>query len=89
MAAGRPVVASDTGGNPLIVTMPHTGLLFTSGDAEALTSALERLVDHPEQRLAMGEAALQDHRARFTRQHAGETLRACIRQIGEQDSLDP
>ena len=89
MAAGRPVVASDTGGNPLIVTMPHTGLLFTSGDAEALTSALERLVDHPEQRLAMGEAALQDHHARFTRQHAGETLRACIRQIGEQDSLDP
>lgn len=81
MAAGRPVLASDTGGNPLIVQAPHTGLLFANGDADALTVQLQRLIDAPDQRVAMGQAARQRHAAVFSRQRAGQRLRQQIRQI--------
>lgn len=47
MAAGVPVVAADTGGPVEIVEDGVTGLLYRTGDATALASALERLVDEP------------------------------------------
>ncbi|WP_341924185.1 glycosyltransferase [Nocardioides psychrotolerans] len=47
MAAGVPVVAADTGGPAEIVEDGVTGLLYRTGDAAALGSALERLVDEP------------------------------------------
>ena len=48
MALSRPVVASNVGGIPEMVEDGITGILVPSHDAEALTSAIVRLLtDHP------------------------------------------
>ncbi|TFG62441.1 MAG: glycosyltransferase family 1 protein [Gemmatimonadales bacterium] len=44
----RPVVASDIGGIPDIVTHEQTGLLCTPGNSESLAAGIQRLVDNPE-----------------------------------------
>lgn len=56
MAAGLPVVASDTGGLSDIVRPGETGLLVPPGDAEALAAALETLLDDAGLRARMGAA---------------------------------
>jgi glycosyltransferase involved in cell wall biosynthesis len=56
MAAGRPVVASDTGGLRDVVAHEETGLLVPPGDAEALRTAIARLLDSPQERERMGSA---------------------------------
>jgi glycosyltransferase involved in cell wall biosynthesis len=45
---GVPVVASDAGVLPEIVTPHENGLLFRSGDGDGLSAALRALVDKPE-----------------------------------------
>lgn len=44
-AAGLPVVASRVGGIPELIAANQSGLLFESGDAAALTAAMDRLLD--------------------------------------------
>ncbi len=56
-AAGRPTVATAVGGVPEIIEDGMTGLLCPSGDADALTVALERLVQDRPLRETMGAAA--------------------------------
>jgi glycosyltransferase involved in cell wall biosynthesis len=56
---GRPVVAARTGGIPQLVAEGETGLLVEPGDAPALAAALKSLLDAPERRARMGEAALR------------------------------
>ena len=56
MAAGRPVIASRTGGLPDIVVDGETGLLVPPGDQGALRWALERLLVNRELREHMGQA---------------------------------
>jgi glycosyltransferase involved in cell wall biosynthesis len=82
MAAGRAVLASNTGGNPMLVDEPITGLLFRNGDATDLAAQLHRLISEPEMMMAMGRAGAERHQALFTRQQSGERLRACIERIG-------
>lgn len=57
MAAGRPVVASRTGGIPAIVEDRKTGLLVPPGDPGALAAAIAELIEHPELARALGQAA--------------------------------
>lgn len=57
MAFGKPVVASDVGGNPELVVHGVTGLIVPSGDVDALAAALLDLVGDPARRGAMGVAA--------------------------------
>jgi glycosyltransferase involved in cell wall biosynthesis len=62
MAAGRPVVASDTGGLRDIVAHEETGLLVPPGDATALRDAVARLLGDPAERQRMGAAARERSR---------------------------
>ncbi len=48
LAFGIPVVASDVGGIPELVTHERNGLLFPPGDASALAAALLRLAREPQ-----------------------------------------
>ena len=82
MAAGRAVLASDTGGYPMLVDAPATGLLFRSGDAEDLVSQLDGLITSPQRLAAMGRSAAQRHQAHFTRACSAARLRASIERIG-------
>ena len=56
MAAGKPVVASRTGGTPEVVRDGETGILHDPWDVEALRGALLRLAGDAPLRLAMGSA---------------------------------
>jgi glycosyltransferase involved in cell wall biosynthesis len=57
MIVGCPVVASGVGGLREVVQHGSTGLLVPPGDPGALAAALDDLLDDPELRKRMGEAA--------------------------------
>jgi len=56
MAAGLPVIASDTGGIPEVVTA-GSGLLVPPGDDAALAGAIKRVIADKKLRKSMGAAA--------------------------------
>ena len=57
MALGLPVVGSRVGGIPEMIEDGRTGVLVPPNDVDALAQALERLLDDPAARQAMGAAA--------------------------------
>ncbi len=57
MAAGLPVVASRSGGNPELVQDGQTGFLFEPGNEGHFANALEKLIREPELRKRLGACA--------------------------------
>lgn len=57
MAAGLPVVTTDSGGLPDLVEDGETGFVVPKGDVEALRSRIRTLMDDDERRARMGHAA--------------------------------
>jgi glycosyltransferase involved in cell wall biosynthesis len=56
-AAGRPVIGARIAGIPELVREEETGVLFPSGEVEALAAALDRFATLPDARLTeMGAA---------------------------------
>jgi glycosyltransferase involved in cell wall biosynthesis len=55
-ASGLPVVASAVGGLPKVVAHGETGLLFPSGDVEALAAAIRHLLRDPGTARRLGDA---------------------------------
>lgn len=68
-ALGRPVVASATGGIGDWLEHEASGLQVPPGNARALASALNELLDDPERQRAMGAAGRESVEARFTAAH--------------------
>lgn len=66
MAAGKPVVATRTGGIPEVVVDGKTGLLVPPEDVDALQAALRRLAADPALRASMGAAGRERARAEFS-----------------------
>jgi glycosyltransferase involved in cell wall biosynthesis len=66
MAHGRPVVATSVGGLRDLVVDGETGLLVPPGDVSALQRALERLLGDVGLRRALGAAARERARVRFS-----------------------
>jgi glycosyltransferase involved in cell wall biosynthesis len=71
MAMGLPVVATDVGGNPELVTGGRSGILTAPGSVEEMASAILFLIRHREAAAAMGRAGHERafgemHPARFT-----------------------
>lgn len=59
-AAGRPVIGSRIAGIPELIREDETGVLYPTGDADALAAALTRFAALPDDRLAaMGTAGRQ------------------------------
>lgn len=56
MSSGLPVLATDVGGNPELVTPSRTGLLVPPSDPEALAAAMVRYAESPALRRAHGAA---------------------------------
>lgn len=57
MSWGLPVVTTDSGGLPTVVTDGDTGHLVQMRDSDALAMAIERLLNNSEKRKTMGAAA--------------------------------
>jgi glycosyltransferase involved in cell wall biosynthesis len=88
MAAGRPVVATRSGGIPELVEDGATGILVAPRDKLELSQALVRLLEDPGLRKRMGEAGRQRLERFFTREKIRDDLvkayRACLRDsVGE------
>jgi len=56
MAAGRPLVATNVGGNPEAVADRETGVLVPPGDSRALAGAMLGLLRHPATAARFGAA---------------------------------
>lgn len=68
MSLKLPSVVSDYGGNPFLVENGVSGLVFPSRDSEALADAMARMIDHPEERQAMGLRGGEIFEKEFTAQ---------------------
>jgi glycosyltransferase involved in cell wall biosynthesis len=66
MAAGLPVVATDVGGIPDVVTDGVNGFLHRPGDTATLERLLRRLMHDPQLRTRLGAAARETVRLRFS-----------------------
>lgn len=66
MALGKPVVATDAGGNRELVRHGETGFLIPPGDAEALAKAIITLLQHPEIASSMGQRGKERAIAQFS-----------------------
>lgn len=84
MAAGRAAVASDTGGNPMLVDEGRSGLLFSSGDAHALSRTLAGLLADPERIRTMGNAARERHQRLYSRSRSASALLDAVHSLMEE-----
>lgn len=69
-ACGLPVVGSEVGGIPEVITQGKTGILFPSEDIHALMKVLLSLYNNPEQRSEMGAAGAAFVQTTYSREHA-------------------
>lgn len=65
MSVGLPVIASDAGGIPEVVTQDKSGLLVPPANSDALSSAILDLLRDPKRARKMGEMASRDAKIRF------------------------
>ncbi|MFB3886347.1 MAG: glycosyltransferase family 4 protein [Thermodesulfobacteriota bacterium] len=65
MACGRPVVASDAGGNDLVVSHGVNGYLHAAGDPADLAERVISLINDPAQRDKMGNRSVELVASRF------------------------
>jgi glycosyltransferase involved in cell wall biosynthesis len=65
MAAARPVVATDVGGNGEILADGRTGVLVPGGDCDAMAAAILGLLGDAERAQKLGSAARREVTARF------------------------
>ena len=66
MAMALPVVATNVGGIPELVTDGHNGRLVAPGDPAALARALNEVLDSPATAAALGSAAADTVRERYS-----------------------
>jgi glycosyltransferase involved in cell wall biosynthesis len=62
LSAGKPIIASNAGGNPELVRNGENGLIVPIGDPDALAGALLLLAADPSERQRMGAAAAERYR---------------------------
>jgi glycosyltransferase involved in cell wall biosynthesis len=66
MAAGVPVIASNTGGIPDLITNNETGILVPPKDAQALAQEIEHLAKNKENRIALSMRAASTVETKFS-----------------------
>ncbi|PBN41614.1 hypothetical protein SxD43FB_20745 [Sphingobium sp. D43FB] len=81
LAAGKPVVATDDGGNRELVADHQCGLLVPPSDPAALASAITRLLDNPQLAGTYGARGAEVVHTVFTRQRMVEAWLSLYREI--------
>ena len=81
MAASCAIVASDVGGNPMMIESGRSGLLVPPADPRALASSIDRLLRDPELRRQLGTAAEERCRGQFSLNAVAPKLRKAVAEI--------
>ncbi|UCE58147.1 MAG: glycosyltransferase family 4 protein [Phycisphaerales bacterium] len=81
MAAGCPVIAADSGGIPEIIRHEQNGLLFRSGESEALAEQLARLVADKALKSALGSQAGKDIEEFYSPAVVADTMVSFYREV--------
>jgi glycosyltransferase involved in cell wall biosynthesis len=81
MAAGRPVIASRSGGVPEVVVDGETGLLVSPESPAELAAAISRLVASPEEANRMGAAGRDRARSHFGAGRMAEQMTALYEEL--------
>ena len=79
MSLGLPAVASDAGGNPLLIKDGGNGLLFRDENAEELAEKLEQLMDSKELRGRISKTALRIYNSNYTGERTARETEAVYR----------
>jgi len=66
MAASKPVIATNVGGNPEVVEDGKTGLLVPPKDPQKIAEAVSKLLDNENKQLEMGRAGLERVKEKFS-----------------------
>jgi len=82
MAEGLPVVGNSVGGLPELVEDGRTGYLVPPQDLLALARALRCLILEPQRRSALGAAARERVRSRFSAAHMAAQIRTIYDRLG-------
>jgi glycosyltransferase involved in cell wall biosynthesis len=86
MARGIAIVATPVGAIPEILADDLTALLVPPGDVAALAGALCRLLDDPDLRIRLGDAALGVFQARLDARRAAAALQTLYRDAARRAS---
>jgi glycosyltransferase involved in cell wall biosynthesis len=84
MALGRPVIATDVGGNAELVRHGETGYLLPPGDGRALTRAIVELAGDTARAEEMGAAGRSLQRERFRGEQMVDGYRAAFERAIER-----
>ncbi|MCL4267302.1 MAG: glycosyltransferase [Anaerolineae bacterium] len=82
MAAARPVLVTDVGGNSELVESGRSGVVIPAADVEALTDGLLALLADEAARLALGAAARQRVQLLFSMERFIQQYEAVYTQLG-------
>lgn len=83
MALGKPVIATRTLGPEELIEDDRTGVLLKAGDVDALYSALLDLVTNGDRRHALGRAARDSVRTRFSSEVLAAPLAALYQRVAD------
>lgn len=75
MACGKPIIGSNTAGNPLVVEHGVNGFIVPEGDAAALAAAMAQLAAQPERARQMGAVSRRLIETRFGWPHIARHYR--------------
>ena len=78
MRAGKPIVATNVGGNPESIEHEKQGLLVPPADAAALEKAILRMIENPELRMRLGASARKRFEVEFTEDRMLEKIAAWL-----------
>jgi glycosyltransferase involved in cell wall biosynthesis len=82
MAAARPVLVTDVGGNSELVESGHSGVVIPAADVAALADGLLALLADEAARLALGAAARQRVQLLFSTDRFIQQYEAVYTQLG-------
>ncbi len=81
MCSGVPVVASDVGGIPQMISDGNTGFLVPPGDVDSLVSAIDRVTSNPALADKMGREARKGATGRFDPRLAAERVSTAYEEV--------
>jgi len=81
MAMEKPVIATNAGGLPEIITDGKTGLLIAPRNVEAVANAIEKILDDEKLRTSLAHAARQEALRRFSMDSCVDALLGLLRTL--------